>query len=106
MIESEAAKFVNDKEVAEIASLLYAAEILLLSFSKNPDMARPNKLTERANELGFYIMSPYQLCGADFNFVRGGIDLVRAIAERSKIIAANTMPYAELIKLDTTPRPT
>jgi hypothetical protein len=45
LIESEAAKLVNDKEIAEIAALLYAAEILLLSFSKNPDLARSNKLT-------------------------------------------------------------
>jgi hypothetical protein len=101
LIESEAARLVNDKEVAEIAALLYAAEISLLSFSKSPDWARSNKLTARANELGFYITSHYELCGANFDFVRGGIDLIRAIAERSKIVAANTISHTELIKLDT-----
>jgi hypothetical protein len=60
-----------------------------------------NELGKRANELGFYITSPYELCGTNFDIVRGGIDIVRAIAERSKIVAANTIRYAELIKLDT-----
>jgi hypothetical protein len=104
LIASEAAKLVNDKEVAEIAGLLYAAEIMLLSFSRNPDVARSNKLTERANELGFWITNPYELCGindpGDMASGKYFDNAIRVIAERSKIVAANTVPYAELVKLD------
>jgi hypothetical protein len=57
LIESEAAKLVNDKEVAEIAGLLYAAETMLVSISRNPNLARMDELLERANKLGFWIMN-------------------------------------------------
>jgi hypothetical protein len=105
LLESEAAKMVNDKEVAEIAELLYAAEIMLLSFSRNPDLARSNKLTERANELGFWITNPYALCGindpGDMASGKYFDKAVRVIAERAKIVAANRITDAELVKLDT-----
>jgi hypothetical protein len=101
LLESEAAKLVNDKEVAEIAGLLYAAEIMLLSFSRNPDLARSNKLTERANELGFWITNPYALCGindpGDMASGKYFDKAVRVIAERAKIVAANRITDAELV---------
>jgi hypothetical protein len=105
LIESEAAKLVNDKEVAEIAGLLYAAETMLLSFSKDPNVARINELGERANKLGFWITNPYELCGindpGDMASGRYFDKAVRVIAERAKIVAANRITDAELTKLDT-----
>jgi hypothetical protein len=104
LIESEATKLANDKEVAQIAGLLYAAETMLLSFSRNPNVARMNELRECANKLGFWITNPYELCGINDldGIIRGKYfdDAIRVIAERSKIVAANTVPYAELVKLD------
>jgi hypothetical protein len=105
LIESEAAQLANDKEVAEIAGFLYAAEIMLVSFSKNPNVARTNELIERANKLGFWITNPYDLCGindvADRISGKYSQDAIRVIAERSKIVAANTIPYEQLSELDT-----
>lgn len=90
--------------MAEIAGLLYAAETMLLSFSRNPNVTRMNELRERANKLGFWITNPYELCGInDLDGIISGKysdDAIRVIAERSKIVAANTVPYAELVKLD------
>jgi hypothetical protein len=104
LIESEAKKLANDKEVAQIAGLLYAAETMLLSFSRNPNVARMNELGECANKLGFWITNLYELCGINDldGIIRGKYfdDAIRVIAERSKIVAANTVPYAELVKLD------
>src|SRR5262249_26146270 len=100
LIASEAAKLANDKEVAEIAGLLYAAETMLLSFSRNSNVARMNELRERANKLGFWIANPFELCGINDlgGIIRGKYsdDAIRVIAERAKIVAANTIPYAEL----------
>jgi hypothetical protein len=87
LIDSEAAKLKNDSEVAEIASLLYAAQTLLLAVALGPPMSdQAYRLGERATKLGFWIPSTYDLCGTD-----NALDAIRAIAERSKIVAANTI---------------
>jgi hypothetical protein len=54
--------------------------------------------------LGLYFTNPYQLSGPNDlgGIVRGKYfdDAIRVIAERAKVVAANTVPYAELVKLD------